>query len=123
MPGLRLFAFGAISEKGWGLGSEIELGNHIVGGLLVYLNPAPLGIRHQQTAIRCIEFHGRGLGEGPAPGQNNVPGHKGCRERRRTGRRNDGAVSSEDPEPRMWDRCPVSLEEIRWYRGRDELHF
>ena len=65
MPGLRLFAFGAISEKGWGLGSEIELGNHIVGGLLVYLNPAPLGIRHQQTAIRCIEFHGRGLGEGP----------------------------------------------------------
>src|SRR6266568_1620617 len=44
---------------------EIHLGHQVVGELVVYLNAATLRVRHQQTAVRCVECYRGGLGEGP----------------------------------------------------------
>src|SRR5262249_52960330 len=44
---------------------EVHLGHQVIGELVVYLNAATLCVRHQQAAVRRVERHRSGLGEGP----------------------------------------------------------
>src|SRR5215813_9893962 len=63
--GLPLSEFRIPQGFARGSTSKVHLRHQIIGELVVYLNAATLRVRHQQAAVRRVEHHGGGLGEGP----------------------------------------------------------